>query len=46
MPSGHPGDAALARFSAELDAHFAIGHATFQVETGEQECPLEPDHVV
>ena len=46
MPAGHPGDAALARFSAELDARFAIGHATFQVETGEQECPLEPDHVV
>jgi cobalt-zinc-cadmium efflux system protein len=46
MPLGHPGDAALARFSAELDTRFAIGHATFQVETGEQECPLEPDHVV
>ena len=46
MPSGHPGDGALARFSAELDARFAIGHATFQVETGEQDCPLEPDHVV
>lgn len=46
MPQGHPGDAALARFSAELDERFAIGHATFQVETGAQDCPLEPDHVV
>ncbi len=46
MPQGHPGDAALARFSAELDERFTIGHATFQVETGEQNCPLEPDHVI
>ncbi len=46
MPQGHPGDAALARISAELDERFAIGHATFQVETGEQNCPLEPDHVI
>ncbi len=46
MPAGHPGDSALARFSAELDERFAIGHATFQVETGAQECALEPDHVV
>jgi len=46
MPKGHPGDAALAHFAAGLDERFAIGHATFQVETGAQECALEPDHVV
>jgi len=33
MPAGHPGDAALARIANDLHDHFAIGHATLQVET-------------
>ena len=46
MPQGHPGDAALATFAGELDRRFSIAHVTIQVETGAQECALEPDHVV
>ena len=33
MPEGHPGDATLARIANDLHDHFAIGHATLQVET-------------
>jgi cobalt-zinc-cadmium efflux system protein len=48
MPAGHPGDAVLARLSAELRERFAIQHATVQVETGDpaHPCELLPDHVV
>jgi cobalt-zinc-cadmium efflux system protein len=48
MPAGHPGDAILARLSAELRERFAIQHATIQVETGDpaHPCELLPDHVV
>ena len=46
MPQGNPGDAALATFAGELDRRFSIAHVTIQVETGAQECALEPDHVV
>jgi cobalt-zinc-cadmium efflux system protein len=38
IPAGHPGDAALARLSHDLDHKFGIGHATIQVETGEVDC--------
>jgi cobalt-zinc-cadmium efflux system protein len=34
-PAGHPGDAWLARVSAELHDHHGIDHATIQVETGD-----------
>ena len=34
MPAGHPGDRFLAELAEELADHFAIAHATLQVETG------------
>lgn len=32
MPSGHPGDAFLARIARDMKQHFRIDHATFQIE--------------
>jgi cobalt-zinc-cadmium efflux system protein len=48
MPMGHPGDEMLAALAHELQARFAIDHATIQVETGDPDhpCKLVPDHVV
>jgi cobalt-zinc-cadmium efflux system protein len=48
MPSGHPGDHLIAQIADELHARFGIGHATIQVETGDERhpCVLAPDHVV
>ena len=48
MPGGHPGDAALARLGAELEARFGIHHATMQIELGDSDevCALTPEHVV
>ncbi|MBI1243514.1 MAG: cation diffusion facilitator family transporter [Alphaproteobacteria bacterium] len=40
MPGGHPGDAFLASLADELKAHHAIGHATVQIETDANACPL------
>lgn len=34
MPDGHPGDAFLDEVAAELGEHFAIAHATLQIELG------------
>jgi cobalt-zinc-cadmium efflux system protein len=38
MPSGHPGDEALANIAHALHHRFNIGHATLQVETGDAHC--------
>lgn len=48
MPSGHPGDAALAALAHELEDGFGIGHATIQIELGDtaEACALTPEHVV
>jgi cobalt-zinc-cadmium efflux system protein len=47
MPSGHPGDDALARIAGSLHERFRIGHVTLQIETDpEHACMLAPDHVV
>jgi cobalt-zinc-cadmium efflux system protein len=48
MPKGCPGDGFLAQVCEELHHHFAIDHATLQVETGDAQypCRLEPDHQV
>jgi len=47
MPDGHPGDSFLVTTSEELQEHFAIGHATLQIETDPHTaCALEPDQVV
>jgi cobalt-zinc-cadmium efflux system protein len=48
MPGGHPGDHFIAQVANELHASFGIGHATIQVETGDERhpCPLAPDDVV
>ena len=46
MPGGSPGDAAIFALQNELHHLFEIGHATLQVETGPETCPLAPDHVV
>jgi cobalt-zinc-cadmium efflux system protein len=46
MPQGCPGDAFLASLTRSLHDEFGIAHATLQVERGESECALEPDHVV
>ena len=42
------GDDLIARAVRDMKEHFAIGHATFQLETIEaaQTCALAPDHVV
>ena len=37
MPAGHPGDAFLRELAHELQHDFRIGHATVQIETG-QDC--------
>ena len=37
MPTGHPGDAFLRELAHELEHDFRIGHATVQIETG-QDC--------
>lgn len=39
MPGGHPGDRLLGAIAHELAHHYAIGHATVQVETN-RECAL------
>lgn len=46
MPQGSPGDAWLATVAKSLHDGFGISHATLQIERGESECALEPDHVV
>jgi len=48
MPGGHPGDPFIAQVAGELRGRFAVGHATIQVETGDERhpCALAPDHVV
>jgi cobalt-zinc-cadmium efflux system protein len=48
MPDGHPSDRFIAEVADELRQRFGIGHATIQVETGDElhPCPLAPDHVV
>lgn len=35
MPSGHPGDAFIARTATALKTAFDIGHTTLQIETGD-----------
>jgi cobalt-zinc-cadmium efflux system protein len=39
-PSGHPGDAFLARLCEDLHHEFAIGHTTVQIETDSARCSL------
>ena len=39
MPDGHPGDEMLHELAHELAEHHRIGHATFQIETG-QHCTV------
>ena len=48
MPGGYPGDHLIARIADELRDRYGIGHATIQVETGDERhpCALAPDHVV
>jgi len=48
MPDGHPSDRFIAEVRNQLCQRFGIGHATIQVETGDERhpCPLAPDHVV
>ena len=48
MPDGHPSDRFIAQISSELRERLGVGHATIQVETGDElhPCPLAPDHVV
>jgi cobalt-zinc-cadmium efflux system protein len=48
MPGGNPGDRVIAQISCALRERFGVGHATIQVETGDElhPCPLAPDHVV
>lgn len=48
MPQGHPGDAFLNQLAEKLQQRFGIGHATFQVELGDEgiTCRLAPDDVV
>jgi len=46
MPEGAPGDAFSSHVAHELQLRFKIGHATLQIERGQNGCVLEPDHVV
>ncbi len=48
MPAGHPGDAFIREVAHELEEDFRIGHATIQIELGDEnsECPLAPDDVI
>jgi cobalt-zinc-cadmium efflux system protein len=48
MPNGNPSDRFIAQISRELRERFGVGHATIQIETGDElhPCPLAPDHVV
>jgi cobalt-zinc-cadmium efflux system protein len=48
MPDGNPNDRFIAQVGNELRQRFGIGHATIQVETGDERhpCPLAPDDVV
>lgn len=48
MPQGHPGDAFLHHLAEELEHHFHIAHATFQIELGDEgiSCRLAPHDVV
>lgn len=47
MRDGHPGDAFLAKVSAELSHRFRIQHATLQIEIGDANpCALAPEHIV
>jgi cobalt-zinc-cadmium efflux system protein len=48
LPSGHPGDHYITQVGRELHDRFGVGHATIQVETGDElhPCVLAPDHVV
>lgn len=43
MPAGHPGDGFLVDLSARLEHDFGIGHATVQIETGD-DCGLAHAH--
>ncbi|KQN82376.1 cobalt transporter [Sphingomonas sp. Leaf67] len=43
MPDGHPGDAFLTDLSGRLEQAFGIGHATVQVEAGD-DCALTHAH--
>jgi len=44
IPKGAPGDAFLHDLAHELEHDFGIGHATVQVETGEDDCHLDHAH--
>ena len=45
MPDGYPGDVILREIAHELEHRFHIGHATVQVETGdEHDCNLHAAH--
>jgi cobalt-zinc-cadmium efflux system protein len=48
MPSGYPSDKFRASINQELNDRFEIGHATLQIELGDQHqpCKLAPDDLV
>ncbi len=48
MNDGHPGDAFIRTLGVNLQDRFGIGHATIQIELGDEraECPLSPEHIV
>lgn len=48
FPGGYPGDNKRNEIATELREHFAIHHATIQMETGDGDhpCELAPAHVV
>jgi len=43
MPGGHPGDGFLREVAHIMEHDFAIGHATFQIETGDADCVVPVD---
>ena len=46
QPDATVNDDALHQLSDELHTRFGIDHATVQIEQGDGECRLAPDHVV
>jgi len=46
VPGGQDGDAFLFEVAKRLQDRFAIHHATLQIERGDEQCALKPEHVV
>jgi cobalt-zinc-cadmium efflux system protein len=46
MPIGEQGDAFMFDVASQLKVRFTIDHSTLQIERGDAQCVLKPEHVV